>query len=418
MKLSAMLASLFNILFLTSIAKADFAADKWRYYKHIAPPDKIGFEYGLVKLDAETFSDAAADLADIRVVNASGGESPYELIRHAGTTETVSCASRMIDLGQKGNTTSFILDLLERGAIHNRITLRTASVNFRATVTIESSVNRIDWKTIKKDAVVFDVTAGYKASHLAATYPDSTAAHIRVNIHSQAEPLEITGADVAKTITTAPERELRQFEITKTGTNDKISFWELDFGRQNIPVSHISVFAQDRNFQRNVSVFIPSNEPDKWTNVGCGVIWRFSTDKYKGSNTTVAIPEIKAAKLRVEISNYDNPPLNGVGLKIYGVKYELLFPGSSAPFKLYYGNPAAKAPNYDFHNASKYVDKTRVDRYALGQQSLNRNYIPPADMRPWTERYPKAFWAAIILTCLILCWLIWKKTIEVSANER
>lgn len=409
-------------------AGAEFEPSGWKYVKEIRPPAKVRKSYGIASLDREVFAGSNLSLGDLRVADNSGNEVQYLLMRRAGRTKTVSCPARMTDLGRKGNVTSFVLDLSGRGILHNRITLRTKSKNFRAVARIESSDNRVDWKIIREGAVVFDVTAGYHASHLKITYHDSMARYLRVSIEPDAKPVEITAASVAMVETVPAGEEPREFTVVKSKTEDKSTFWELDFGYENLPVSRIEISAADSNFHRSVTVLVPrlrgtTSLPSKgdveWRKAGEGTVWRFTTDKFKGEQTHFSIPEIRAGKLRIKVSNYDNPPLKDVKLRVYGIKHEIFFPagaGARASRRLYYGNAGAKSPRYDLSKTSKYLDKSNADAYSLGNRTANPEYIPPADKRPWTERYPAAFWTVLVLACLVLGWIMVRKAFQISSN--
>lgn len=412
-------------------AGAEFQPSGWKYVKEIRPPAKARKSYGSVALDREVFAGSNLSLSDLRVADISGNEVQYLLVRYAGYTKTIVFSpARMTDLGREGNVTSFVLDLSRRGIPHNSVILRTKSRNFRAVARIESSDNRADWKIIREGAVVFDVMAGYHASHLKITYHESMSRYLKVSVKSDAKPVEITGASVAR-VETAPAREdLREFTVVTSKTEDKFTFWELDFGYENLPVRRIEISAADSNFHRSVAVFVPrkpragllslpSKGDSEWQKAGDGAVWRVTTDKFKGEQTHFSIPEIRTGKLRIKVNNYDNPPLKDVKLKVYGIKHEIFFPagaGARAPRRLYYGNAGAKSPRYDLSKTSKYLDKSNADTYSLGSRTPNPEYIPPADKRPWTERYPAAFWTVLVLSCLVLGWIMVRKAFQISSN--
>src|SRR3954465_12526296 len=63
-----------------------------------------------------------------------------------------------------------------------------------------------------------------------------------------------------------------------------------------------------------------------------------------------AFPEIKAARLKLVITDYRNPPLDIESVDVVAAARELVFandPPLKSPLRLFYGNSQATPPHYD-----------------------------------------------------------------------
>ena len=72
-----------------------------------------------------------------------------------------------------------------------------------------------------------------------------------------------------------------------------------------------------------------------------------------------------------------------------------------SPLRLYFGNPTAQAPHYDF--ARNLADKLSPapDRGVLAEVAENNPSYQPVS-KPWTERSPWAIYVILSSACLVL----------------
>ena len=99
--------------------------------------------------------------------------------------------------------------------------------------------------------------------------------------------------------------------------------------------------------------------------------------------------EVRAARLRLVVTDNRNPPLRLTTVKAAAPARVVIAKraeSSSGPWRLYFGNPKAEAPNYDFaRNLPQKLDPP-PDRIMLGQRQANPIYQP--EPLPLTERLP------------------------------
>ncbi|NNN07307.1 MAG: DUF3999 family protein [Elusimicrobia bacterium] len=415
-------------LLIPAQASADFNARDWRYSRPILAPIASSASYVSLILDAAAFGAAQPSLADLRILSADGVEVPYHLVVSRNRSETQSVQAEMVDLATAKGSVSFILNLkpflspqMRRGPVerHNVLTIRTPTKNFRAIATVEGSDDRRSWYTLWDNAVVFNVSADYTASHLSVSYPMSTRRFLRVTLRPQNSAVpSIQGADV--TFETAQEagesvwtpKSLARHEEGKT------SVWDVDLGYQNVPVSRVGIATRDVNFSRPGRVFVssPSAQGRETGPVAMsGVFWRYALPRVSNEGLSIAGGEVRARRFRLEIDNGDNPPLNVQDILFFGPRRTLYFPPNRRwPYRLYSGNPDASSPVYDLAAFSGYLDLLRVPRLNFGDvdAEVNARY-QATDRRPWTEKHEHVFWASLLSLCAFLIWMIVQKTREI-----
>jgi hypothetical protein len=82
---------------------------------------------------------------------------------------------------------------------------------------------------------------------------------------------------------------------------------------------------------------------------------------------------------------------------------QVVFPADAVaarPLRLYFGNPAAEAPRYDFAASLPPNLRPPPARAQLGDVNRNPNYTPPP--RPWTERFQWLVDLVLVLAGLVL----------------
>ena len=370
----------------------------WRYYKQATLAEDFGAT-GLValELDPEVYAHASPTLGDLRVANQQDGqEQPYKLLVESGDLRRASVSANMRDLGHTEQSTSFVLDLLSDGVLHNELEIQTSSRNFQRQVAIEGSDDGESWRILRNDGIIFDLTIeerGFTTRDTRVTYPDSTARFLRVQITDEdLEPLSIGGGVVFFARQLEPRRGT--LPLTIVGREDDAEQKEtvllLDGGRAGFPANRIELDIPQRNFYRQVSVE-GSNDLEIWRDVQSNeTLYDFDTSKFVGNDLLIGFGESRVRYYRVTIANEDNPPLSVDGARAGGFVRKLVFsadPGQS--YRLYYGNPEASAPSYDLERIFPYLVTEGLPVAALGPHLQNPAFtvvVPPEP--PFTERYP------------------------------
>ena len=122
---------------------------------------------------------------------------------------------------------------------------------------------------------------------------------------------------------------------------------------------------------------------------------------------TAAFTEVRASRLRLVITDYRNPPLNIMAVRYIAPVRQLVIPAETnleKPLRVYFGNPKAEAPHYDFAgNLPPRLDPPPA-RAALGPRQENPVYTPLPP--PLSERLPWLIYVVLGAIGLVLAALI------------
>jgi len=131
---------------------------------------------------------------------------------------------------------------------------------------------------------------------------------------------------------------------------------------------------------------------------GQGVISRTS----EREETTLFIPEQWDRYMRLRILNQDNPPLHVQRVVLSAYRRVIEFPASVAgQYSVYYGNPDAKAPVYDF--AHTVAEEAAPETAKLGTEAANPAYQKPQPPpTPWSDRHPSVLYGVLIAAILVM----------------
>ena len=98
-----------------------------------------------------------------------------------------------------------------------------------------------------------------------------------------------------------------------------------------------------------------------------------------------------------------NAPLSLVAVRAQSATRQVVFEASrlsGGPVKLYYGNPKARAPHYDFAASLPRVLSEAPGRLFLGPRMRNPAFEP--EPKPFTERSPWLIYLVLALASLAL----------------
>jgi len=401
----------------SSYAWADFSLKDWQYEKNIilqAPSQS-----GLVELsfDEEVFAKASPGLRDIRIIGGEGVEVPYKLLVERRAVERSRLSGRVLDTSfVEGQYSSFVVDLGEGGLFHNQVEVNSTSKNFRREVAVEGSSDANTWAVLQNKAVIYDYTdkeAELKARNTKIRYAESTARYVRVKIiNHDEEPLSISGAMVfyekkteAKTVS-YPSSIIEQ-SIDK---EYRASVITVDLGSSNLPNNTVSIVVSDVNFQRDIGIE-GSNDREKWRVVKLrDVIFSFATPKFTGSKLQITYPEHTYRYLRLTIFNGDNLPLNIGRVSVSGILRKFVFEAAQgAAYKLFYGNPDARYPQYDIERYFQYLETENLPRASLGAQRENPFFeAKVTPLPPVSERYPWLLPTVLLVSIVALFGLLFR----------
>jgi hypothetical protein len=113
-------------------------------------------------------------------------------------------------------------------------------------------------------------------------------------------------------------------------------------------------------------------------------------------------------KLRLQITDYSNPTLSISAITTSAPARQLVYElkeVSSQPLRLFFGNPNATPPHYDFEKELLSRDSVQPNTSTIGEALENREYKPAP--LPFTERAPWLIYLVLAASSIALAFILW-----------
>ena len=392
------LRSLASLVLLCLPLPADFNSRDWQYRKKIII--EADAKVAELLLDREVFLGSQSSLADLRIVRA-GSEKPYVVETLASLPAIQSWIA--VEVTDKAFRPGLGVEVVVRkgGARgHNRVQIQTRRKNFRANVRIEASGTGAEWVLLRESAPIFDFTDGERSySSLLLSYPQSTRRYMRFTVKGWTDPEDVSGAKLAYSFKRPAERVLA-IETAAAGVRNtrlRATEYLVDLGGSGIPQDRAQFTIDGGPFHRAVEVEA-SSDSVRWWRLGGGAIFRVEGE----DSLEIGFPETRGRYLRFRIFEGDDPPLSVRRILVSGLARRVRFQGEGlAETWLYYGNPDARQPEYDFGKVLVTERTVQTVLATLGKQERSPAYVPPPPKkRPWTEEHPALLWTVLITAVL------------------
>lgn len=402
-------------------SEADPTLAAWQYFQEIQGIDKPAARYFALAVPPEVFGKARPDLSDLRIADAAGTRVPYARreLRPRHQRDPVRIV-RQFDEGQNEakRYAQVNLELDDPGPQgHNEIEVRTPGMNFRRRIQVlaatkpnlENPVVFLD-----KFLVRFEVE-GRLLDLRTLQYPAQQSRFLQVRVYADLQADKdipsIETVQVRRTISTpgvytpwTPARlEMRQDIRTESGPG---SAWFITtaepFPGEPLPWEQLRFRTRDEAVERPFRLQIANPEQPR-QDIG-GIDWRWRQDQ--DARFLVAdFAEVFAGRLRLVVTDYANQPLNLEGVEYRFPVRQVIFALPEGkklqpPLRLYYGNPSAAAPNYDFQNRLPADIKPPPTAVTLGARAPNPAYQPPTPTLH--ERMPWLIYAVLGMASLVL----------------
>ncbi|HEY5977626.1 MAG TPA: hypothetical protein VIT85_07190 [Solirubrobacterales bacterium] len=173
----------------------------------------------------------------------------------------------------------------------------------------------------------------------------------------------------------------------------------VDLGYRKLDVDRIKVTAATGRYDRPLTV-LGSNDGRHFFEVERSRIQRFH-----GEESGALEVSARFRHLRLVIRNGDDPPLRKVLVRASGERDDLLVKGGQpGPYRLLYGNPRARPPEYDF--ARLPAPGGAADRALRGKLTVERRNpafeqpAPPPDRRSFVARHEEV--VALVLAAVAI----------------
>ena len=408
----AALIALLVTVGLAAPARGDFDPEAWRVCREIKAPEGASGQTARLALDNNVWDNSVGpDLRDLRIIRDETDDIGYvAYVPQEPEPQVEKTSARVFNIAKRGQEASeMTLDLGEGPPITNRIHVRTLARNFGCAVTVEGSDDNKTWKTIRKDAAIFDFGGDIQRQFTTVTIPDTRMRYLRVVVAAppNAGPIDLDGADVYQ----EKAREKSDLPllvslpvINRSEAQQMRETWvTLDLGARHLPVRTVTFVTPQENFSRPVRVET-SDDNKHWQPAGGGAIFRFRTDRYREERLAVTFPEAFGRYILVKIENGDDPPLPVTRVEVQGRPRYIYFPFEAGKqYRLFYGNPDARSPHYDYATVFAKVDRRAALDTRLGEPQENPRFIATRAAKPvlpWVERNQWVLYVALIVAVI------------------
>ena len=391
---------------------------KWQFYEQVELPEDIpaGCKYIDFVLQPGVFDGASEDLADLRLYDAAGKEIPYALrvLKPEDRHQPIPARefNRFTDRPDEHEVS---LQLEVPDPEHNMVRLNLGGMDFRRQVIVEGSDDRQQWRVLAKSFLMRFNIDGRITEKTTVSYPPSRVRYLRVRVMRDQYLRDDTPAlgtvEVLHLVKLPGEivmwdAKLEQREAIRHGRGPA-SAWIIDLGGKKIPCQLLELTIDDREFVRDyeVQTWNPRPYGEQFATFHAGTIHRKAGQAI--APVVVEFPELPAERLRLVVIDHGNQPLKLQRVRYGAPARQVVFAWSkdlAQPLRLYYGNPQADAPYYDFaRNLPTDLEPTPA-RAALAQREDNPDYVPP--QLPLTERLPWLIYVVLGSVSVLLAGLI------------
>jgi hypothetical protein len=396
--------------------KGSSPLEEWAWYQELALPEGKEAAYYFFIVPPSVFDKALPSLDDLRLRDAEGKEIPYALRVRGGDVQqvVVPIRTQFNEVQGKAPSRPAELSLELKGddqPEHNEIEVATSGTIFRRRVLVEGSNSGKpeSWRPILDKALVYFEVEGKVVDLRKLNYPGKRYPFLKVEVFPDSgNPKD---KPVIEKVTVRKTVHLTRKEVTLPavlhpreavrGEGGPGSAWLIDFDGLIVPCEQLSFDVAEEDFARPYRLEVAN--PDEPFRVVARGDWR---RRPAGAHKPLVVefPEVFARRFRLVITDHANPPLTIQGVRHSAPAREVLFAppvSTGKPLRLYFGNPRADSPHYDFsRNLPETIRPAPVEVTLDGNTQRNPEYQPPPPTL--TEQFPWLIYVVLGLACLTL----------------
>jgi hypothetical protein len=407
----------------------------WQWYADVLLPEAGPSRYCDFLVSPAVFDRARQDLADLRLYDGAGAEVPYALRVLRADDRQQALQAREFNRANPDRTAEVSLDLGEGAVEHNEIVIDSPGSNFRRGVRLEGSDDSRSWRPLLDRAYIAHYEIEGKVIDVRRLrYPPSRFRYLRVQVQpdtgNKDDAPTIRSVSVYRSVhlpgeyVTLPAGLSARDAVKAEGGPG--SAWILNLGGA-VPCERLSFEVAEDDFVRSYYLEVLEDEgPPRFVAAG---EWRRRAGAERRP-LEIRFPELIARRLKLTVTDQRNPPLTVTAASYTAAARQVVFARPerpAAPYRLYFGNPKAAAPGYDFAKNLPEVLQPPPSRgrVATGEggaaQNPDAGAVPnPAYQpvpKPWTERWPWLVYVVLASATLVLLLILGQLAREAIARH-
>lgn len=360
-------------------------------YRFVREVDAAGTGPIVVEPDGAVYAHARGGLVDVRVLDAEGNQVAWRrLPAEALASETLTVLNR----GRQSGAAVALLDLGPEGRVHDRVELEIPDRNFVGRIVVSGSDRRGGPFTRLSATGIYDVRGARRARSTIGVFPPSDFRYLQLRATNVST---IQGAIVSGA-GQRPRRIERPVRTMRVRQDDERTIVTVDLGFRNLPVDELRVTSDTAQFDRPLLVS-GSNDGIRFVPLVGARIFRF-----QGSSDAPVVVQAHHRYLRLSIDNGDDEPLEGIAVDARARSRALLLEGGRPrPYELLYGNPAGRAPEYDFARLPRSaLGLSRAVEGRLSGERPNPEFSAEGPPRSFADEHPRIVQLSLAAAALVV----------------
>jgi Protein of unknown function (DUF3999) len=366
------------LLLAPAAAATTISADDFRYERMLRPSAN---GYAAFAPDGPMFAHSRPGLADLRVLDADGRQTPWRFLPEAADRNVLEV--ELLNSGRLGGSVVALADLGPRRVVRNRLELVVRERGFVGRVTVSGSDDRRSFTRLSTTSI-YDVKGATAARSTTLVFPPTDHRYLRLRATGLRQPIPL-----ARAFNQPRQQPLEPVTArSEQSEGPRATVVELDLGFQKLPVDALRFSTSTARFDREVEV-AGSNGGRFLPLLGAARIVRL------GGVAQLTVPiDARHRRLRITILNGDDAPLEQLSVRAVARTRTIVLERARPPYRLLYGNAGLGAPAYDFQQVPRReLRPVRMGR--LTPEQANPNYEPPEDTRSFVDRHDWVVEAAL-----------------------
>lgn len=377
----------------------------WQYSRAVQMPAAAS-EWVRFTLPPDIYGPAQGSLADLRLIDRSGKETPYLLHARQEQCQRIWRSAPLSDTGfTPGRYSQAVIDAGSDGSPHNAVEITTGQKDFFTWTEIAASDDRVTWRIVREKAPFYAFDGDRLNSGEILGYPLTRSRWLRLRFLQGKKALLASSARITQEIRTEAEYMPlnARFQLAPRQDAQEDS-WQTDRGQNLPPVSAFHIESSQQEFHRGVRISA-SDDGKNWRHITHGHIYRHTAtlDARQRAVLEISFPESHAKFWRVSVLNHNDPALPDLQISLLTIPRHVAFRRETVQdYHLLYGNPRAMPAQYELAQLSNGAQWKNAPLATLGKEIANTAYVSPA---PWSERHPWLLWSALITAVSMLGWI-------------